>query len=326
VALIDAERPLLAVYPGHATVISGYRIHNGKRYYHLNDPTSGPYWAAADHYDWTFFFEPGNAGNKDDPTHYMDFDHDGINNFDEIYRFGTNPNNPDTDNDGLKDGIDVFASVYDASYGYSGDMNMRGRDFDEDGKPMELDFDADDGGCMDSYEDRNQNGIYERDNDETWNFADWDDECWKLTSDWTFSDEWGDTWIQFEGSFLVGEDQQIEGKGNAFLAHTGPCLTASDSFGITLAGLLEDEMLKLEVTDIPEADGPDVSDDLRCTVGETIGEAYAVSFGSGWALPEVIEIPAEDIATVQLETRSPFASRAGDLELTIERKEIDYSQ
>ena len=326
VSLIDADQPVLAIYPGHATVITGYRIRNGVRFFYINDPTIGKYWAEAEKSDWTFYFVPGNEGKTDDPTHYMDFDGDGINNFDEMYRFSTNPNKPDTDNDGLKDGIDVYASVHDATFGYSGDLNMRGRDFDGDDLPMEIDFDADDGGCMDSYEDLNQNGIYERSKDETWNFADWDDQCWKLTSDWTFSDEWGDTWIRFEGSFLVGEEQVIDGKGNAYLAHNGPCVTASDSFGITLGGTLEGETLKLEIIDIPEVQGPDVSDDLRCTIGETIGEAYAISFGSGWALPEVIEVPAEKQATVQIETRSPLATRVGDLELTIEKVEIDYSQ
>lgn len=39
--------------------------------------------------------------------HGLDTDHDGLSNYDETL-FGTNPNNPDTDGDGLPDGVEVF--------------------------------------------------------------------------------------------------------------------------------------------------------------------------------------------------------------------------
>jgi hypothetical protein len=326
VELIDNNQPVIATVPGHATLITGYRVRGEDRFFHLNDPTVGKYWVKAEAEKWEDYFVPGDEGETDDPTHFLDFDNDEINNFDEMYRFGTDPNNPDSDGDGLKDGVDVYASVHDESYGYSGDENMRGRDFDGDGRPMELDSDADDGGCMDGFEDLDRDGKHEPENDETWNFADWEDRCWKLTIDWIFSDEWGDTWIRFEGNFLVGEEREIEGWGETDFAHSGPCVTASDSFGFTIGGILEEDTLKIEIADIPEAQGPDVSDDLRCTIGETIGEAYAVSFGSGWALPEVIEVPAEEKKTIDLTTQSPLATRSGDLELTIEKLEIDYSK
>lgn len=324
-ALIDEGRPVLAIEPGHATVITGYRILGDARSFHLNDPTVGKYWVDATRSDWRYYFEPGNNGQTDDPTHYLDFDGDGINNFDEMYRFSTNPNNPDTDGDGLSDGIDVYGSVHDEHFGYSGDMNMRGRDFDNDGVPMELDFDADDGGCMDSFEDLNLNGIYERPQDETWNFADWDDQCWKLTMVWIFADEYGNSVLEFQGNFRVGEEQEIEGMGRVDFSHFGPCLDAIDRFGFEIGGVLEGETLKLEITDIPAAQGPDLSDDLRCSAGKTIEEAWAVSFGGGWALPAVIELPAEESATVEIDTRSTLSTRTGDLSVTIEKKEIDYS-
>jgi hypothetical protein len=326
VKYIDAGQPVLAVYPGHATVITGYRIHGDNRYYHLNDPTIGKYWRNAEKKDWTFYFMPGNEGETDDPTHYLDFDNDGINNFDEMYRFNTDPNNPDTDRDGLRDGLDVYASVHDESFGYSGDMNMRGRDFDDDGLPMELDFDADDGGCMDSLEDTNLNGKYDSSEDTSWNFADWDDQCWKLTMDWLFTDEWGNTSIEFRGNFIVGDEMEIEGLGNVYLAHYGPCVDAIQFFGFKIGGVFENDILKLEIQDIPGGPNPDLSEELRCTIGETMGEAYAVSFGSGWAMQEVIEIPAKENTTIEIETHSPVSVRVGDLFVTVEKIEVDYSK
>lgn len=325
VALIDAGQPVITEVPGHVTVITGYRIRGDAGYFHLNDPTIGKYWINWGLADWQFYFVPGDEGETDDPTHYLDFDGDGINNFDEIYRFNTDPNNPDTDGDGLKDGIDVFASVHDLSFGYSGDMNMRGRDFDNDGLPMELDFDADDGGCMDSFEDTDLNGKHD-DADVSWNFSDWDDQCWKLTMDWILDDEWGNTLINFSGNFNVGEEMEIEGLGRVALEHFGPCVDASHQFGFEIGGVLENEILKLEIQDMPGGPGPELSEELRCTIGETMGEAFAVSFGSGWALPEVIEMPAKDKASLEIDTHSPVSVRIGNLTITVEKHEIDYSK
>ncbi len=321
VTLIEAGKPVLAVMPGHATVISGYRIRDGVRSFHLNDPTIGKYWEDAEKADWRFYFVPASEGKKDDPTIYLDYDGDGINNFDEMYRFSTNPNNPDTDRDGLNDGMDVFASVHDEIYGYSGDMNMSGRDFDDDGVPMELDFDADEGGCMDSFEDLNLNGLYDSSEHETWNFDDQDDRCWELTMDWIFADEWGSTVIEFGGNFRVAEEQKIEGLGSVNFGHSGPCFSANDHFGFTIGGMLEGETLKIEIQDIPQAEGPDVSNDLPpgCTAGKLIAEAFAVGFGGGWALPEVIEVPAKEQVTVEIDTRSPLWGRGGDLTVTIKK-------
>ena len=55
-------------------------------------------------------------------------------------------------------------------------------------------------------------------------------------------------------------------------------------------------------------------------------EAYAVSFWSGWALQEVIEIAAIDKTTIEIETHSPVSVRVGDLFVTVEKIEIDYSK
>ena len=74
--------------------------------------------------------------------------------FDETRRFHTNPGDPDTDQDGVKDKADIRASVFDSKHGYALG-HPEGRDFDGDGQPMELDQDADGGGCFDGQEDGN---------------------------------------------------------------------------------------------------------------------------------------------------------------------------
>jgi lipoprotein-anchoring transpeptidase ErfK/SrfK len=48
----------------------------------------------------------------EDQLKSMDSDHDGLSDYDEIYIYHTDPNNPDTDGDGYSDGLEV-ANGYD---------------------------------------------------------------------------------------------------------------------------------------------------------------------------------------------------------------------
>ena len=112
---------------------------------------------------------------SDEPEVSDDFDHDGVVDFDEIHRFRTNPKLNDTDQDELPDKEEIRASVHDPRHGFA--YGGRGRDFDSDGKMMELDDDADDGGCLDGWEDGNKNGKFEQGPSETDNFEKDDDPC-----------------------------------------------------------------------------------------------------------------------------------------------------
>ena len=97
----------------------------------------------------------------------------------------TGVHDDDSDDDGVRDKEEIRASVFEAPQGWStktrnmveGQFFPRpaetGRDFDGDGKMMELDPDSDNGGCKDGEEDLNGNGI--RDPGETSNFDKSDD-------------------------------------------------------------------------------------------------------------------------------------------------------
>jgi hypothetical protein len=116
-----------------------------------------------------------------------DSDGDGVIDFDETERFHTDPQNADTDNDDVGDKEDIFAGSFDDYHGYAIWGNGRsGRDVDHDSLPIELDPDADGGGCTDGKEDLNFNGKREAEV-EKWNFYPEDDTCQELTGRITFT-------------------------------------------------------------------------------------------------------------------------------------------
>ena len=83
--------------------------------------------------------------NPNDPADDVtdpDPDHDGLDTATEI-RIGTDPNNPDSDGDGIKDGADGIV------------------DTDGDGKIDALDTDSDDDGITDGVEDTNLDGVFD---------------------------------------------------------------------------------------------------------------------------------------------------------------------
>jgi hypothetical protein len=125
---------------------------------------------------------------SDEPEVSRDSDGDDVVDFDEIYRFQTDPHGKDTDHDELPDKEDIKASVLDPRHGFAFFGN--GRDFDGDGKMMELDDDSDDGGCLDGWEDVNKNGEYERDRKEMDFFLKADDPCITGTMDLKNDEEW----------------------------------------------------------------------------------------------------------------------------------------
>ena len=178
---IDDDRPVIRTATGHATLIDGYAIikideTTTESYVHILDP-----WYHGPTSQMWLLFQPalaidfitapsvGRPSRSDEPELSMDSDADGINDFDEIHRFHTDPNSVDTDVDGVYDKQDMLGYLFSPD----GLYNPGERDFDADSYPKELDPDADrasDDGSRDGCEDANGNGFYDEGGRETSNF------------------------------------------------------------------------------------------------------------------------------------------------------------
>jgi hypothetical protein len=200
VAEIDAGRPVMGFQHGHAVVIRGYQLNPGlnpgRRILFINDPWTGRYRIDFDtplpfvragftigtpiEGVWTFP-RPARA-TRQEPEVSTDADVDGVVDFDETERFRTDPRNPDTDGDGVRDKEDIQSGVYELKhpygYAYAPGPQSRGRDLDLDGTPTELDPDSDNGGCKDGDEDTDGSGAHG--GSETDNFDRTDDVCGSL--------------------------------------------------------------------------------------------------------------------------------------------------
>jgi hypothetical protein len=223
---IDADRPVFGTIPGHGFVITGYYEDTTTRWVMINDPSLGQYAVDLEGLRWTKYYmiSPDSLPVLSEPEIGMDSDGDGIVDFDESERFGTNPNDPDTDKDNVKDLDDVRASIFDDHFGYAVIGSMEGRDYDEDGVAMELDEDSDGGGCFDGMEDFDLDGEYNE--PETWNFDEKDDACIWGTYEYLedFDTDLGDhgrlrTYITF--SLHPVEAGKLEGLAKIAYNHTG---------------------------------------------------------------------------------------------------------
>ena len=228
---IDVGAPILAAkLPGHAIVITGYYEDASTRFVFVNDPWWGAYAVDIDAVRWKYYWltSPDSIPTLNDPEISMDSDGDGIVDFDERQRFGTNPNDRDTDQDNLEDKDDLRASIYDEQWGYAvASLSFFGRDYDGDGIKMELDEDSDGGGCFDGMEDFDLDGKFKE--PETWNFDEKDDACFwgtheiYLESNNVSSDgnhhQLIRTFIKF--SLRAVEDGKLEGLAQIMYTHTG---------------------------------------------------------------------------------------------------------
>jgi hypothetical protein len=181
-ARIASGTPMMGCKNGHCVAIVGA----SNDYVVINDPWRGTYLVPQRNVLGARLFvmanheEPNSwrvTGRSDEPEVSRDSDGDGVVDFDEIHRFKTSPRLKDHDDDELPDKEDIRASVHDRRHGFA--YGGPGRDFDGDGKAMELDADSDDGGCLDGWEDRNKNGKLDEGPDETDNFEQDDDPCIK---------------------------------------------------------------------------------------------------------------------------------------------------
>ncbi len=197
---IDSGQPVAGANDHHGYVVSGYAVVNGTRYILINDPARGTYPLAFD----TPVRNPANirlwtmpdrvTAKKQEPEVTRDSDGDKVVDFDETERFHTDPRRKDSDGDKVGDKQDIASGVFDPDYGYAFKRTDRGRDFDSDDRPTELDPDSDQGGCLDGDEDANRDG--HRSGQEKWNFDAADDVCGDLSGSitWTLHDSttWSD--------------------------------------------------------------------------------------------------------------------------------------
>lgn len=211
---IDAGRPLAVTVPGHAVVVSGYDIAgNGDRTLLIADPMGGQFSVVRLETIpvQSYYLTPLQVNARsDEPSIATDGDGDGVVDFDETERFGTDPADPDSDGDKVKDKQDILASVFDPTYGYA-NLGIGRPDYDGDAQEMERDKDSDDyggatagmGGCPDGMEDRNRDG--KQNGAETSNFDPFDDRCLHArqvsdhTSLVTYGPDADGIWFEFSG-------------------------------------------------------------------------------------------------------------------------------
>ncbi len=186
-AWIGNNQPIYSVIPGHARLINGYKEINlgllSLKFIHLLDPWDREKWVSYSSDDIIMYWV-GPSGPLGAPDKFMegdfdadgvidtidDYDGDGIVDFDELFRFNTEPLNPDSDGDGVHDKQDIREYVFDNL----GNFHHRRADYDLDGLRKELDPDNDRpdwlSGSLDGCEDFNKNGKFEPELGETNNF------------------------------------------------------------------------------------------------------------------------------------------------------------
>jgi hypothetical protein len=172
---LDDERPIMTAKDGHLRAMNGYSVDsNGGQCVQILDPKSGPRWES--YLTWRHrdggaletWVGPKKAphAREDEPEIWSDSDGDGIIDFDEKFRFHTDPHDRDSDHDGVPDKNDIREYVFNAANKYC----KRDADFDRDGIRKECDPDNDNDTFSDGCEDKNGNGKYEHGYGETSNF------------------------------------------------------------------------------------------------------------------------------------------------------------
>lgn len=169
-AWIDAGRPIMRFFNGHQTVIGGYRtLGDGTEQIRLFDPWTAATWENYSGVSIRCWYVPPAAApgvRSDEPGIWADADADGIMDWDEQVRFGTDPAAADTDSDWVQDKQDLREAVFNPA----GNYNLRNADSDGDGLRKERDWDNDADAAADGCEDVNYNGKYEGAAGETDNF------------------------------------------------------------------------------------------------------------------------------------------------------------
>ncbi|MGD8968788.1 MAG: lamin tail domain-containing protein, partial [Anaerolineae bacterium] len=171
---IDMNRPIVIVedWDQHTVVLDGYDT-NGELAHRVDPWTSSASWVSWNGWVVSEYHVPpvGASARFDEASFSMDSDGDGITDFDEVNRFCTSPDDPDTDNDGIEDKVEIAAYVF-AEDGLWEYREAADWETPPDGYRMECDVDNDGDTFPDGCEDSNHNGIFEPDLYETSNFDD----------------------------------------------------------------------------------------------------------------------------------------------------------
>ena len=194
---IEAGNPIFVAITnpggsGHVMVVNGYAtsdrdvcseiggekvcfVKKGDPLFHFvnTDNNGGSHWINANAYRYKFYYvvkKPSYILNRDPLLNdeNNDADNDGVIAYDEVKRFGTDPDKWDYDNDGISDFNEIYAMVNRCTNlkieTKTGEIEVGCRKFeyydsDGDKKPTYLDEDSDNGGVIDGAEDLNGNGI-----------------------------------------------------------------------------------------------------------------------------------------------------------------------
>lgn len=171
-ALLDSGKPFMSINKNnaHARVVDGYRIlADNSQWVRILDPvpdncnpecgTSGIRWEAFDTFkednERTYAVNGSTSARSDEASIGQDTDGDGVNDFDEIVRFHTDPLNPDSDLDWVNDKSDIAEYVFNNV----GSYKPRSPDINSNTVRKELDWDNDSDGAPDGCEDVNGDGV-----------------------------------------------------------------------------------------------------------------------------------------------------------------------
>ncbi len=181
---INGGKPVLAGTKTHLMVIDAYRVRSdGRMEAQFLNPNNdgGSEWrifSSSGIETYYTYAVPFRVLDSDSLIH-RDSDGDGLVDFDEIYRFKTDPRKVDSDGDGISDKTEIWSYTIrevvawmSASEDSSQNpLNMQGNawilgvdrewfaDVDGDGLRAELDVDSDNDGLTDGEEDLNANGV-----------------------------------------------------------------------------------------------------------------------------------------------------------------------
>ncbi len=303
---VDAGRPIGAANSRHAFVITGYQVTGGRRLLSINDPWPGrTYTQDIDGgrrppADFVFFLMPAAPDVRhQEESVTKDSDGDGVVDFDETERFGTNASSDDGDQDLLRDKQDIITGVFDPQYGYATTGPGAGRDFDADEIPTERDKDSDFGGCPDGVEDMNGNG--HREQPESSNFDPDDDRKEDCQSDevrlhgtFTGHSE-GDPLSTSDATFdlnVIWRNPRNQLEPLAFEIESGTFTFSTTIFGICATSDSEGGSLEMYQDDVQHFVYGDYEGEQRRVASAQVLDMRADGGGVHFALTASITLPS----------------------------------
>ena len=166
--------PLYIWNEHHVEILDAYKkTLQGKLFVRVvnTDNNGDTAWISLDSAKIQGFMAPQVVGSvrMSDSLIHRDSDGDGVMDYDEFYRFGTDSTKFDSDGDGIDDKTEILSYTIlepisgDSSGIQKGITNLKYADIDMDGYRAECDIDSDNGGVSDGLEDLNKNGMQDGD-------------------------------------------------------------------------------------------------------------------------------------------------------------------